>query len=133
MKLKINKQADLILDVGGGVYDHHQQGGNGTRDNGVKYASAGLIWRDFGEMIVERVIEEADIRLTDEEISKIVNDIDECVIQGVDKQDNGEKPFNHLFRFVDSFLPNWNNEKENFDKSFEECVDVLEKILKQVT
>ena len=130
--INILKQTDLVLDVGNKTYDHHQQGGNGVRENGVKYASAGLIWRDFGAMIVERVIEEANIRLTDEEISKIVDDIDICVIQEVDKQDNGEKPFNHQFRFVDSFLPNWNNKKESFDKSFEECVDVLEKIFKQV-
>ncbi len=125
------KQADLIFDIGGGSYDHHQKGGNGERNNGVKYASAGLIWREFGSMIVERIMKDADIELDEERISTIVNDIDD-IVQEVDKEDNGEKPFNHPFQFVPSFLPNWNNEEESFDKSFEECVEVVEKIFKQV-
>ena len=32
----------LVYDIGGGEFDHHQAGGNGQRDNGVKYASCGF-------------------------------------------------------------------------------------------
>ena len=43
----------IVYDIGGGKYDHHQKGGNGCRENGVPYSSAGLIWRDFGRLIPE--------------------------------------------------------------------------------
>ena len=38
------KQNVIVYDIGGGKYDHHQLGGNGIRENGVKYAACGLIW-----------------------------------------------------------------------------------------
>ena len=41
----------LVYDIGGGEFDHHQAGGNGQRDNGVKYASCGLIWKSYGKNI----------------------------------------------------------------------------------
>lgn len=51
------KQADAVIDVGG-VYDigtlrfdHHQIGGAGVRENGIPYASFGLVWNVFGEII----------------------------------------------------------------------------------
>ena len=31
------ENTDLLVDVGGGKFDHHQKGGNGERENGVKY------------------------------------------------------------------------------------------------
>lgn len=34
----------IVYDIGGGKYDHHQKGGNGARENGVPYSSAGLLW-----------------------------------------------------------------------------------------
>ena len=33
----------IVYDIGGGQFDHHQRGGNGCRENGVPYSSAGLI------------------------------------------------------------------------------------------
>ena len=37
------KYCDLCVDIGGGIFDHHQAGFNKTRENGIKYASAGLV------------------------------------------------------------------------------------------
>ena len=45
-------KCDLLVDIGGGELDHHQPGGNGSRQNGVKYASAGLVWKKYGDKIV---------------------------------------------------------------------------------
>ena len=45
----------IVLDIGGGKYDHHQRGGNGARENGVPYASCGLIWREFGKELLKEV------------------------------------------------------------------------------
>ena len=37
-----------IFDIGGGKFDHHQVGGNGERSNGIKFASFGLLWNEYG-------------------------------------------------------------------------------------
>jgi len=51
---QVIKRADFVVDVGG-VYDeaydrfdHHQKGGAGERENGVPYASIGLVWKKYG-------------------------------------------------------------------------------------
>ncbi len=36
----------FVFDVGEGKFDHHQANAE-TRENGIKYASAGLIWREY--------------------------------------------------------------------------------------
>ena len=48
-KILTTSKFDLVLDIGGGEFDHHQEGFNIRRKSGEKYASAGLIWRRFGE------------------------------------------------------------------------------------
>lgn len=46
--------AEVRVDVGlrddpaTGDFDHHQRGGAGERDNGIPYASFGLVWRRYG-------------------------------------------------------------------------------------
>lgn len=46
-EIEILNHCDICLDIGGGKYDHHQPNFNETRKNSIKYASAGLIWKDF--------------------------------------------------------------------------------------
>jgi transketolase C-terminal domain/subunit len=47
-------RGDIVIDVGGiwdpalGRFDHHQKGFSGARQSGVPYASAGLVWREYG-------------------------------------------------------------------------------------
>jgi uncharacterized UPF0160 family protein len=71
--------ADLRFDVGGvydatkNSYDHHQKGGAGNRDNGVPYASAGLIWKHFGSNLVDS--DEAHA-LVDSRLMQFVDAID---------------------------------------------------------
>ena len=49
---------DFAIDVGGiwdpatGRFDHHQKGFSGARTSGVPYASAGLVWREYGARCV---------------------------------------------------------------------------------
>lgn len=76
------KNADYVIDVGGvydkttNRFDHHQPGGAGKRDNGIPYASFGLVWEKFGL-----------------ELSKgnetIMQDIDRRIAQPIDAIDNG--------------------------------------------
>ena len=73
---------DVRVDVGlrddpaTGDFDHHQKGGAGERDNGIPYASFGLVWRRHGTALCggdERTAAEVDARL----------------VQGVDAIDTG--------------------------------------------
>ena len=50
----IISSADYVVDVGQ-IYDkdkkrfdHHQLGGAGKRDDGIEYASFGLVWKEYG-------------------------------------------------------------------------------------
>ncbi len=45
--LDILRTLDIVIDIGGGEFDHHMQGFNLCRPTGEKYASAGLVWRKF--------------------------------------------------------------------------------------
>ena len=116
----LKENTDLLVDIGGGKYDHHQKGGNGERENGAKYASAGLIWKQFGSLIVESFL---DSPLSQEEIDTIANSIDEEIIQKVDMEDNGQDVDYHPFQYITSFLPSWTEENKDYDKKFEECVN----------
>lgn len=77
--------ADIVLDTGHVYdheqkkYDHHQREGAGERENGVPYASFGLIWKHYGPEICGS-----------EEVSKIV---DESIVQPIDASDTGYESF----------------------------------------
>ena len=81
------ENTDLLVDVGGGKFDHHQKGGNGARENGIKYASAGLIWREYGKELISKLAGNA---LEQKEVSAIAEVIDKDIIQSVDMEDNGQ-------------------------------------------
>lgn len=73
----------VIYDIGGGDFDHHQKGGNGARENGVPYASAGLVWRQYGHKIM------LAYGCPEEMAHRAVNLVDENLIQSIDASDNG--------------------------------------------
>lgn len=89
-------RGDYVLDVGG-VYDplkkkfdHHQQGGAGVRDNGIPYASFGLIWKEYGAKLCG---------------SKEASDIvEQKLVIPVDAMDNGVKIYENLFEDVYPYL-----------------------------
>jgi uncharacterized UPF0160 family protein len=74
--------AGARVDIGGrsdpaaGDFDHHQRGGAGERANGIRYASFGLVWREFGPALAGG--EDAAAA------------IDERLVQGVDANDTGQ-------------------------------------------
>ena len=109
------KEADILVDVGGGLYDHHQPGGNGKRKNEVPYASAGLVWMEYGESVIYKCFDELyspfssiladNLAKTYENTFKgIVKDIDKNLIQNVDKEDNGISVPTHAFSFIHHFF-----------------------------
>ena len=74
--------ADIRIDVGGrhdpatGDFDHHQKGGAGERENGIRYASFGLVWREHGEALAGS--------------AEAAAAIDERLVCGVDANDVGQ-------------------------------------------
>lgn len=87
------ENGDFVVDVGGKYdgerfFDHHQKEGAGIRENGVPYASFGLVWKSFGERICG---------------SKAVSDfVDKRLVQFIDAGDSG---LGEIKPFLDKVMP----------------------------
>ena len=111
----------FVYDIGGGNYDHHQRGGNGTRENGVPYSSAGLIWRDFGKKLVSC---EQAWAFVDQELIAGIDAVDNGVLPGVDYP---VKPAN-ISNLISGFNPDWDSEVKP-DDAFLEAVSFAQSVL----
>ncbi len=126
---KIIGEADMVVDVGGAYnadrnrFDHHQIGGAGKRENGIQFASFGLVWKKFGAEIAG---------------SREVKDkIDHSLVQLVDAADNGQDvitasipdilPFT-INRVIDQYRATW-KEVESWDERFMEAVSLAQKVI----
>jgi len=123
-------KGDFVVDVGGiydpekNLFDHHQKGGAGLRENGIPYASFGLVWNKFGEKLCG-FLEAADI-------------VDDKLVQPTDAGDNGVNTYIHLngihpytvSKFFTSMVPTW-KEEQDFDGAFFKTLDVAKEILKR--
>ncbi len=120
---KIITEADYVVDVGGEYdpernrFDHHQINGAGQRENGVPYASFGLIWNKFGPQVAGS--------------KKIAEVIDRTLVTPIDAIDNGvdvAKPLiEDLYQvdinsIVNFYRPTW-KESPVWDEAFLKCVD----------
>lgn len=127
------KECDPIVDVGGGKFDHHQIGGNGIRPNGIPYASAGLVWNEFGELIIHKIAEKADFPITPIQIREIHDAIDSDYIQVVDANDNGHFDGTSVFDYIPAYLPDWSHDSElDFNRAFEEVLGITISILRKI-
>jgi len=117
-KQEIMTGADVVFDVGEGPLDHHQKGGAGTRENGVPYASAGLIWKQIGQELAGS--------------QKAADLVDKNLIQTIDGLDCGYKGFTTntytVYNMVFDMNPTW-SEDQDFDGRFALAVDTARSIL----
>ena len=120
---KVLRNCDIVVDVGGGIYDHHMPGGNGKRESGTPYASAGLIWQAFGDHILNTL----GCPKTHIDICKAR--VDKELIEDLDKIDNGIKA-KSPFEYISFFLPDWDDAKSS-DFCFLEALSVTTNILKR--
>ena len=88
--------ADFAVDVGGiwdpatGRFDHHQKGFGGARQSGVPYASAGLVWREYGARCVAALaLAHCGHQLPDDKAREMAYGIDADVVQYLDLSDVG--------------------------------------------
>ncbi len=127
------KKLDVVIDVGGGMFDHHISGFNVHRLSGVKYASAGLVWKEYAEKAIRSVMSGEKMYIDYNDIEIIKKQIDEEIIVKVDMEDNGEEAGTNLLSFITEFLPSW-TEKSDYDGAFHKvesiAVEVLRKIIK---
>jgi uncharacterized UPF0160 family protein len=112
------ERADFAIDVGGiwdpanGRFDHHQKGFSAARPTGVPYASAGLVWKEYGARCVSALAaEHTGQRLTDDEALHITYAIDADIVQYLDLSDVGaakNAPGGYgLSAVISGFNPGW--------------------------
>ncbi|MFB5191417.1 MYG1 family protein [Alicyclobacillus fastidiosus] len=121
----ILSNCDIVVDVGRGKYDHHSTD-KVYRENGIPYASAGLIWRDFGHECVDRLGASADA-------NRVVQTVDERLIQAIDAIDNGvdldrDPRIKGISELIAGFNPPWNSDADE-NEAFEQAVQFASHIL----
>lgn len=114
--------ADFAIDVGdvwdpaSGRFDHHQKGFSAARQTGVPYASAGLVWREYGARCVAALAATyAGHELPEDKAQEIAYAIDADIVQYLDLSDVGaakSAPGGYgLSAVVSGFNPNWLDEQ----------------------
>jgi uncharacterized UPF0160 family protein len=127
--------ADVRVDVGfrsdpgAGAFDHHQRDFAEVRANGVRYASFGLIWREFGARVCDG---DADVARA----------VDELLVQPVDANDTGQELTRSLIDgvhpmtvngVIGAFNGRWDeeltpeHERERFDLAVAEATGILQR------
>jgi uncharacterized UPF0160 family protein len=115
-------QADFVVDVGGvwepatGRFDHHQKGFSGARQSGVPYASAGLVWREFGGQCVRALaLTHCGHELSEDKARELAYAVDSDIVQYLDLSDVGaakNAPGGYgLSAVISGFNPNWLDEQ----------------------
>jgi uncharacterized UPF0160 family protein len=114
--------ADFAVDVGGiwdpatGRFDHHQKGFDGARPTGVPYASAGLVWREYGARCVAALsAAHTGHELPEDTAREMAYAIDADIVQYLDLADVGaakSAPGGYgLSAIISGFNPNWLDEQ----------------------
>lgn len=125
---QVHKTADYLVDTGDEYnpslnhFDHHMPGGAGVRENGIPYASFGLVWKEYGEKLAGGR-READA-------------IDKRLIQSIDAHDNGvavsEYKFNGIREYtIGDFFESFNNSRiqSDIDSIFMKVVSIAKDLL----
>ena len=107
-------QDAIIYDVGFGKFDHHGPDTE-VRENGIKYCSFGLLWREFGKGYIES--------LKPMDVDKLWNAIDEKLVMQIAAIDNGIFPeikadfhLSDLDKIIDLFNETWDEAVDNDDQ-----------------
>ncbi len=101
----------IVFDIGDGEFDHHDKNAE-KRENGVPYASLGLLWRKYGHTLI------------DEEQAKRV---DKHFIQPLDLDDNTGCG-NQIAQLIAAYNPAWDSDKSS-DECFENAVNIAQDLL----
>lgn len=118
----------MIYDIGFTKYAYHQRDGKQVRENGMPYATCGLIWKKYGPQLV------ADT----ENPEWVWKYVDEDLIQIVDREDEGNlfktdyPPRTTSFsQLISDFNPKWDS-LESEDEAFTKAVAFAEIVFNNV-
>jgi uncharacterized UPF0160 family protein len=138
----VHKKADILLDIGLEYdpetmrFDHHQLGGAGHRENGIPYATFGLVWKHFGKKICG-----SDTSISSNSLEAIVEYVDKKLVCPMDASDNGVDTFRSLDDRVTPVLlddyidaecileKNKSTSEQNFDRSFKKLLPFAERVI----
>ncbi|MHB1316581.1 MAG: MYG1 family protein [Minisyncoccota bacterium] len=127
---EIIKDADYVVDVGGvhdeekNRFDHHQVGGGGVRENGVPYASFGLVWKKYGTELSGN--------------TEFSSKIEQKLVTPIDAYDNGITIGNMIFPgieyytiddIVKAFKVTWKENENELDSRFEFLVTLAKQLI----
>lgn len=105
---KVTNTSAFVYDIGFGKFDHHGIDFDEKRENGIKYASCGLIWREFGKDIISK------LKISDE--ISFFDSVDKNLIMDIDRDDNGqalknepEVKMQNIPTLIGNFNPTWND------------------------
>ena len=135
---KLIETGDYVFDVGFEYdptrkrFDHHQEEGAGIRENGIQYASFGLVWKEYGTQITGSIA--------------VANALDRCIVQTIDGLDTGTVPmkvtqdtfyFYTTGNLIGSFEPSWGAPPEVLLEAFKKAAGlalvVLQNEIRQMT
>lgn len=131
--LEVIKTGDYVVDVGG-IYDfetkrfdHHQKGAAGGRENGILYASYGLVWKHYGEKVCGSL--------------EIANRLDKLLVQPIDAGDNGIELVDlridgvhpiTIINFFESYNPTWKKDDLERINEFKFAVSIAIDYIKRL-
>ena len=106
---------ELVIDIGGGRYDHHQEGAK-RRPDGGKRAAVGLIWEEVKDLLFK---------------TKEAKDFfEKSYIVPVETQDNGGE-VNPLSLMIGAMNPTWDETPSKGGEYFEKAVEVFSALIKR--
>ncbi len=126
------KNCDIIVDVGhvydpdNLIFDHHQRSFSLKRESGIPYASFGLVWKHYGELLCGS--------------SETSEYIDSVIVQAIDADDNGidiyETKINGiglhtLSDIIESFVPRHVGDDDKVQKGFDRALNFATSYMKR--
>jgi uncharacterized UPF0160 family protein len=130
---------DFLVDVGGEYdvarkrFDHHQKGFREQRDNGVRYAASGLVWKTYGMIYAGLVCRPGYDGL---DLEAIAQEVDSRLIQHADAVDVGDwapaEAHFSLSGIVNSMNSTWREDSSRDDERFADAVALAGIVLRNL-
>jgi len=126
------KSSDVIVDVGhvydpeNLIFDHHQRNFSLERASGIPYASFGLVWKHYGELLCGS--------------SETAAYIDSAIVQAIDADDNGIDIYetkidgvglHSLSDVIESFVPRHVADNDNLQRGFDRALNFATAYMKK--
>jgi uncharacterized UPF0160 family protein len=108
------------------IFDHHQRSFSLKRESGIPYASFGLVWKHYGELLCGS--------------SEASEYIDSLIVQAIDADDNGIDiyetkingiGFHALSDIIESFVPRHVHDDDKVQKGFDHALNFATSYMKK--